>query len=118
MYPAGYAIVVALMHAIPFRLDVSSIWREGIFFSTMMVVVTVIYASGDLLWWDLSSIVKENMIVTVRSKSFVKLLSQSVAYYDEKEHSPGKTFLSILLIPSCNHLRTLHRCSEAARLYG
>ena len=92
MYPAGYAIVVALMHAIPFRLDVSTIWREGIFFSTMMVVVTVIYASGDLLWWDLSSVVKENMIVTVRSKSFVKLLSQSVAYYDEKEHSPGKTF--------------------------
>ncbi|CBK22352.2 uncharacterized protein [Blastocystis hominis] len=89
MYPAGYAIVVALMHAIPFRLDVSTIWREGIFFSTMMVVVTVIYASGDLLWWDLSSVVKENMIVTVRSKSFVKLLSQSVAYYDEKEHSPA-----------------------------
>ena len=118
MYPAGYAIVVALMHAIPFRLDVSSIWREGIFFSTMMVVVTVIYASGDLLWWDLSSIVKETMIVTVRSKSFVKLLSQSVAYYDEKEHSPGKTFLSLSLIPSCRHLGTVHRCSETTRLYG
>ena len=61
-------------------------------FTLMMVIVAIVDFVGQLLWWDLSSIVKENMIVTVRSKSFTKLLSQSVAYYDEKEHSPGKTF--------------------------
>ena len=118
MYPAGYTVIMALMQALPFRLDVNSIWSDGMVFTLMMVIVAIVDFVGQLLWWDLSSVVKENMIVTVRSKSFVKLLSQSVAYYDEKEHSPGKTFLSILLIPSCNHLRTLHRCSEAARLYG
>ena len=56
----------------------------------LLVVVIIVNCSGELLWWDLSSIVKENMIVTIRSKSFTKLLSQAVAYYDEKEHSPGR----------------------------
>ena len=109
---------MALMQSIAYSMDVNVIWDSGMLLTGLMVVVIIVNCAGELLWWDLSSIVKENMIVTVRSKSFVKLLSQSVAYYDEKEHSPGKTFLSILLIPSCNHLRTLHRCSEAARLYG
>ena len=118
LYPAGYTVIMALMQALPFRLDVNTIWSDGMVFTMMMVIVAIVDFVGQLLWWDLSSVVKENMIVTVRSKSFVKLLSQSVAYYDEKEHSPGKTFLSLLLIPSCRHLGTLHRCSEAARLYG
>ena len=92
IYPAGYGVVVGLMHAIPFRMDVNDIWHSGLFFSTMMVVVAVVYASGDIMWWDLSSIVKENTIVTIRSLSFKKLLSQSVAYYDEKDHTPGTLF--------------------------
>ena len=83
---------MALMQALPFRLDVNTIWSDGMVFTLMMVIVAIVDFVGQLLWWDLSSVVKENMIVTVRSKSFVKLLSQSVAYYDEKEHSPGKTF--------------------------
>ena len=92
MYPAGYTVIMALMQALPFRLDVNTIWSDGMMFTLMMVIVAIVDFVGQLLWWDLSSVVKENMIVTVRSKSFVKLLSQSVAYYDEKEHSPGKTF--------------------------
>ena len=106
LYPAGYAVVVSLMHSIPFRMDISSIWNEGIFYSTMMVVVTIIYSSGDILWWDLSSIVKENMIVTLRSKSFTKLLSQSVSYYDEKEHQVNCFYF--YLVDSCNHFGALY----------
>ena len=90
LYPAAYTVIMALMQAIPFRLDVNDIWSDGMMFTCWMVIVAVVDFVGQLLWWDLSSIVKENMIVTIRSKSFTKLLSQAVAYYDEKEHSPGR----------------------------
>ena len=107
LYPAGYTVIMALMQAIPFRMDVNDIWDDGIMFTYMMVIVAIIDFVGQLVWWDLSSIVKENMIVTLRSKSFTKLLSQSISYYDEKEHSPGKMF-RFHLIDSRDHFGALY----------
>ena len=92
LYPAAYTVIMASMQSIAYSMDVNVIWDSGMLLTGLMVVVIIVNCAGELLWWDLSSVVKENMIVTVRSKSFTKLLSQSVAYYDEKEHSPGKTF--------------------------
>ena len=92
LYPAAYTVILASMQSIAYSMDVNVIWDSGMLLTGLMVVVIIVNCAGELLWWDLSSVVKENMIVTVRSKSFTKLLSQSVAYYDEKEHSPGKTF--------------------------
>ena len=92
LYPAAYTVIMASMQSIAYSMDVNVIWDSGMLLTGLMVVVIIVNCAGELLWWDLSSVVKETMIVTVRSKSFTKLLSQSVAYYDEKEHSPGKTF--------------------------
>ena len=54
------------MHAIPFDEEISRILKVGLVFTLLMGILALIHSLGNLLWWNVGSKVKENMIVTIR----------------------------------------------------
>ena len=89
IYPPLYGIIVAYMHAIPFYEEISHILTTGLLFTLFMGILAFIHSLGNLLWWNVGSKVKENMIVTIRQLCFSKLLYLPIAYFDSAEHSSG-----------------------------
>ena len=116
-YPPAYSVVVAFIHSIPFELDLEVFKRGSLTISWLMVLLAVVHFIGTITWWDGSSTVKENLVVTLRNAAYTKLLSLPCEYYDEPDHAPSSLF-DRELIDRPTHHRTRYRHSKDPRLHG